>query len=499
MPLQIVVVSPLATVAPHFETELEIMQRHLDEGDAVEMLACHGGLPCCDFNSGPSAAACGSCVGRRRAGLKLLSGRVRTRELTGRIEMEQLAAATTFRVIEDLKRFRLDEFDIGYAVASSLISLTRDPSPALDAHCDLVERLMRAAWATYQQVLESLRRRRPDRVYVFNGRFASVRAVLRACQAAGVDCWIHERGCDPGHYQIFRNRLPHDIEYLQERMREAWERSPHEPEERARIAGTWFQDRVARTERAWHSFVKEQTRGALPAGWDTKRRNVVLFTSSEDEFAAIGDSWRAPFYASQVDGIENIVRDFPAGNPALRMYIRVHPNLKGQTNADLRRLREIRHPQVELIPADDPVDSYQLMREAEKVVTFGSSLGIEALYWGRPSLLLGTCYYRGFRGIYQPADHAEALRLLAATLSPAENRSDALVYGYWFQTHGIPFRYFVADGLFSGRFKGEVVHPPHPRPPLPLRWLHKVGRAVRGRRRGNGGRAASRSNPGGRQ
>ncbi len=74
--MKIGIVAPLATVAPHFETELELAQRHLDAGDRVEMLACMGALPCCDFNVTREPKQCGSCAGRRNAGLKLLDRRV---------------------------------------------------------------------------------------------------------------------------------------------------------------------------------------------------------------------------------------------------------------------------------------------------------------------------------------------------------------------------------------------------------------------------------------
>ncbi len=476
--MKIAVVSPLATVAPHFETELEIMQRHLDDGDKVDLLACTGGLACCDFNADRELDRCRDCMGRRIAGVQLLSGAVRWISFSGDCDSFELPPISSFRNLSELMRYRVGEFDIGYAVGSSLVSLTRDPAPSLGPHAALVERLFRAAWSTFARTLKYIGRNQPDRIYVFNGRFAAARAVLRACQQTQTDCWIHERGCDTAHFQIYENRLPHDIEYIQSRMREAWQSDFGSVAEKSRIAASWFADRVARIERSWHSFVKDQERGRLPVAWDARKRNVALFTSSEDEFVSIGDSWRNPLYTSQLAGIERIVADFDRCDPDLRLYIRVHPNLKNQRNASLQQLLRLSHPRVVVIAPDDPVDSYALMRNAEKTLTFGSSIGIEALYWGRPSVLLGTSFYRGLSGIYQPVDHDDAMQMIDAPLTASTDKTSALAYGYWFQTHGIRFKYFVADGLFSGRFKGQVVHAPHPKKPIFQRWLHKIRRVL---------------------
>ncbi len=38
-------------------------------------------------------------------------------------------------------------------------------------------------------------------------------------------------------------------------------------------------------------FTQSQEKGKLPNSWDSNRINIVFFTSSEDEFVAIGKDW----------------------------------------------------------------------------------------------------------------------------------------------------------------------------------------------------------------
>ena len=101
------------------------------------------------------------------------------------------------------------------------------------------------------------------------------------------------------------------------------------------------------------------------------------------------------------------------------------------------------------------------MRVADTVVTFGSTIGMEAVFWGKPSVLLAPSFYNQFRGPLQATDHEHAVELLAQDLMPATDH-EALIYGYWCNTNGIPFKYFESNGLFSGTFKGEVVYAKEP-------------------------------------
>ena len=449
--MNVAIFSPYATVAPHFETELEIAQTHLDQGDSVEIVSCYGKLANCDFNLERDAQRCEDCIGRRRAGISLLEPGIRALEL---MPIDTDFSPPTFDEISELKTYFIDNFDLGYAALSSLVSVCRNPEPDLQHWGPLLHRLMQSAWTTYQATLEYLRRAQPDRVYLFNGRFASMRAVLRACQSLNTDCFIHERGCDLQHYDLFPNHLPHDIEGIHKIMLELWQRGESDRES---IGASWFEDRVNRVEKNWHSFVKDQEAGRLPTNWNNSRHNVSIFCSSDDEFVAIGDHWKNAMYPNQVEGISRVVTDMLTRSPETHIYLRIHPNLKDVDNQRKREMLAIESPNLSIIPPDETIDTYQLLRQSDKIITFGSSVGIEAVYWGIPSILLGPSFYREVGGAYTPADHLAAIELLCQDLKPAEP-TGALIYGYWQQTRGIPYQYFEAAGLFEGKFKGQVIH-----------------------------------------
>ena len=452
--MKVAVFSPYATVLPHFETELELLQRHLDQGDQVELLACLGKLTNCDFNVDKRPSRCTQCVGRRQSGLSLLSECIPCRELGKRARPS--IEVPKFDSIEALADFRIDNFEIGYAVLSSVVSSCREPQPDLRQHVETIRRLIASAVTTYEETIEYCRRQNPDRVYVFNGRFAAMRAVLRGCQIAGVDCFLHERGCDFKHYDLFKNALPHDIPYVCSEIERVWNEESDE-QKRWEIGCSWYEDRINRVERNWRSFVKKQTVGKLPDDWNPDKRNMAIYTTSEDEFVAIGDCWKNPLYSSQSDAIATLARDLQSRDSNIHLYVRVHPNLINVDNSSTRRLSELDGPNLTVLAANDKIDSYELLKASEKILSFGSSVGIEAAYWEKPSVLLGPCFYQDFDSVYKPSTHREAVELIASQLSPRD-KSAAIKYGYWFQSRGYPFQYFEPTDFFEGTFKGKVIY-----------------------------------------
>jgi hypothetical protein len=468
--MKILVVSTHILWPSHFETDLEIIQGHLAAGDQVFHGVCDGALPACDMAVVHRAARCEDCITKRHRGVALLDGALTTVPLLGAGQAPEGLEAS-FPDAAALAAYSVDGFDVGAAVASSLISELRDPNPSTVAHAGAVRGFVTSAVQLYRATLAWLERNPVDRVYVFNGRFAHTRAVLRACQARKVDCWLHERGHDIATYGLFKNALPHEIAHVEARMREAWAAAEGRPD-REQIASSFFEDRAGGIGHAWHSFTAYQDASLLPANWAAAKTRVVLYNSSEDEFAAIGDEWRHTVYESQLDGVRRIARDLE-GRDGVHLFVRMHPNTRTMSPAEVEKWTSLRSPALTVIPPESKVSTYALLQAADLVLTFGSTVGIEAVFFGKPSILAGPAYYARLGGTYNPASHDELMALLRPGL-PARDRTAALMYGFYFRTFGTPFRWFRADGFGSGKFKGVDLAR---RPGRVKRWLARLARA----------------------
>ncbi len=456
--MKVAIFSPYATVAPHFETELEIAQLHLDQGDEVQIVSCLGELPNCDFNHEHQLERCQDCIGRRKDGLAKLHPTI----TSDCFEINNEHAPNlrlNFESIDELQEYCIDDFDVGYAALSSLVSIVRDPEPNLEKHSELLTRFLTSAHRVYRYTLRYISNHTPDRIYNFNGRFGAMRAVLRACQKMGVECLIHERGRDTSHYELLRNHLPHDIEAMESIIERVWSEAGAD---REAIGASWFLDRVNRAEKSWHSFVKSQEHGRLPANWDSSKHNITIFCSSDDEFVAIGDCWKSKLYENQLTATVRIANSMMEVAPGTQLFLRMHPNVANTDNVRKQQMLALDFPNLTVIAPEDVVDTYALLKSSDKTVSFGSSVGIEAVYWDKPSVLLGPCLYRKLGGTYQPTHHEETITMLCQNLVPQE-KNGAIKYGYWFQTRGIPYKYYEPSGLFEGKFKGHTIYAKKPK------------------------------------
>jgi hypothetical protein len=176
------------------------------------------------------------------------------------------------------------------------------------------------------------------------------------------------------------------------------------------------------------------------------------------EFAAV-EGYDNPIYKDDIEALERVL-DFLSGIDCV-VYVRAHPNMSNLDNPQNRLTAEIcrRHRNVVYILPEHTIDTYALMEAADTVVTFGSTVGVEACYWGKPSILLGRSIYEDLECAYVPKTHDEVKACLKAILPP-KTKFGAIKYGYWALARGQDFRYFEPDGLFSGKFMGVNIASP---------------------------------------
>ena len=155
------VVAPLAFFDFHFETDLEIAERHLTAGDQVTLMFCNGDLMTCEANLPHEAGRCVRCIGRAREGLSRLSGHAKVvpfLELTDKDRQELRDIKTDWRTRDEMNEFAVDNFDAGWAVQSSLAAQFMRPDFDVHGQHDQIRRTMLSAVAAFRSVQNFLSR-----------------------------------------------------------------------------------------------------------------------------------------------------------------------------------------------------------------------------------------------------------------------------------------------------------------------------------------------------
>jgi hypothetical protein len=352
-----------------------------------------------------------------------------------------------YQSVDEVKNITIDNADIGMAALSSVVSVLREPYPDLQNNMDIIRKNIEASAIVYYSIHNYLAEYKPDVFIMLNGRFSALRPALRAAQALGIESYIHERAAVTGRYSFVRNSYVHDLDQLKSEIHTVWGESEHSEEEKKSIAREWFLERLQGIEQAGVSYEKRNIKDKLPPGFDAEKINLGVFISSEDEYVAVED-WINPHYKDQNDGIHRLLIDIH-DDDRFAIYIRMHPNLANMDNSQTRRLYELSqlYPSVNLINAEDDISSYSLVKHCSMVITYGSTIGVEALFIGTPSILMGRTEYEDLGGCIKPADHMEFIRILKdyadnKCLPPTSSGDNAISrFGYYMKTKGEKFQY----------------------------------------------------------
>jgi hypothetical protein len=122
------------------------------------------------------------------------------------------------------------------------------------------------------------------------------------------------------------------------------------------------------------------------------KKYLVFYTSSDDEVAGLWEKNSRPF-GEQIDAVKKLIEYF-SDQDNYKLIIRIHPNLKNKSEIEQSRWSGLEQSRnVQIIKSDQKIDSYELMMKSAGVISYGSTIGLEAAYSKIPSAVLCHCFY----------------------------------------------------------------------------------------------------------
>lgn len=437
-----------SNATPFLETSLEIAKGHLDKNDYVNFYFIGNSVDFAEFNFSSFYKRFFFRTPQEKGSIILQHPKFRFYE-PSKAEIMLHSKGLTFDNIEDLIGFEYEAYKAGLSSFSSLVSFTSDTDPSLSKYQSLLLRIIDSGISVYEYSKKVLKTNAPDLLYLFNGRFAVNRAIMDAAKELDINFRIFERGADMSRYYL-KPYMPHNVECVMKDLNVAWNQTNLSLEEKSKIAHSFFINRRNGVEQGWVSFVQDKVKGR-GINLNKEKRIISYFSSSDDEYVAVGDVYKWDRWPNQLSAFQSLM-NIVASDPDLYLVIRLHPNKKGKRELD-NWLNLTLPSNAIMILADELVDTYWLIEQSDVVVSAGSTVGIEAVYWNRSSICLGPSLYSNLGAVYFPDDDFQLERLLKDNL--AVDSSLALPYGYYMSTFGERFTYYEPDSLFSGRFCGQ--------------------------------------------
>lgn len=340
------------------------------------------------------------------------------------------------------------ELEVGY---EETIVKTRDSRPCKIHTKKLIEHYGLIYYLVYQKAFEFLKLHRPDWIFIFNGRFYREKAIWKAAQDLGIKVKFIERFSPAWEDRYFEFERPvHSIEYRCSIMRNYWaEFSSSKSESEAKnISEKWFLDR---SQGVSQTFTKEQN---LNFKRNTEIKTLVtFFHSSEDEL--FSTDLGSTTWNDQIEFLRKLQGEL-SDYSDLHLLIRVHPNLKHKSSREIMRWKEFQsesiRPNVTFVMQDSSIKTYDILKESDFVVTFGSTIGVEASFFGKPSLLVSRAFHESLNVVIPVNGMSELLKILNSGVNQAEISKlfdNTVQYGLFHALGGISFRHLKRKELRS--------------------------------------------------
>lgn len=411
-------------------------ERIYQEGNEVYFLFCDRIINVCSGNICSNEGLCKTCKLWTKLNLSKLSKGINLVSLNSYYSKSE-TKEWNYSNVEELKSVIYKKTNIGLAVLSTYISKTRNQNPLIDLGSKpFFDNMLSQASQLVDAIERVIGVLHPDCFILYNGRLVETRGILDYMITNHIETRVMEVVHDVDSGQAYKvqydNCLPHNILANQRIYEDVWNHSRLPKEKKIEIAKSFYENRRYKKKSGDKIYTASQRMGQLPADFDKTKRNLVIFNSSEDEFAAVGGEYEAlSLFKSQQEGIRYILNIYQ-NNDNVHFYLRIHPNLKDvnyKYHTDLYNLPK-EYSNITVIGASENIDTYSLMDNADTVLVFNSTIGIESVYWKKPVILLRASMYYYSDICYVPKTKEELKILLEQKLKPKFND---FVYKYGFK------------------------------------------------------------------
>lgn len=434
----------------HLGHELEIIDGLVEKGYKIVSVTCNNQLSTCFFNPTHNLLACAICESRTIKGYRHL-------ENVTSVQLRQYSPRVDIRPVEnldDLMALDYEGINTGRGIASSLISLFREYDiqkiPDIDELIVENQKMVVNAIINFKNLIAEFS---PEQVYLFNGRFAEIYGVVQLCKKLDIDYHTFDNYSNTDRYVTRKNTGVHSIKNFQLDMKSIEDRTDRE--EVVREGRRLFEQRMGGNQGGGYNYLSLQKTGQLPAGFDTTKNNIALFNSSEDEVKTIKD-WQFSLYKHQNEALKLTLEHYKNDN-TVHFYLRVHPNLLGLRNTQTLEIEELRYDNLTIIGSEQAVDTYALIKASDKIVCFGSTVGIETTYLKKPSILLGNAFYRGLGCVYEPNSYEELFALISEPNLKPKSSFNTFLYIYTVFHTGNKCGKFSYKGVKNSTYNGVVM------------------------------------------
>jgi hypothetical protein len=330
--------------------------------------------------------------------------------------------------VDELRQLSFTGSKIGQVLVNEITTITKNRSFKPTEHLSLLKLLIESYLQVYSATLLLIKQNNLEKIFIYNGRFIHERAVSEAAQSLGIKVVFFEtmRNRYLTRSEGFHNRISN-----QNYMIKHWNNSLGTMNSKLNIGSKYFTE--------LRSLANPFHNKQVPENVDLKPY-FVYFSSSDDEVAGL---WDEPVenLGDQITCIQNLQSIFDLQNK-YSLIIRIHPNLMNKSKEQIMDWSKIIDSKSsKVISHTNKTSSYYLLDNAIGAITYGSTLGLEAAFSKKPSLILSDCSYDELSVVTKAKNWEQVRNWITFSHKMSEGdlekrSNNACIRGYYLATAG---------------------------------------------------------------
>ena len=267
-----------------------------------------------------------------------------------------------------------------------------------------------------------LEKEKPDKVYLFNGRLPQYSPIIHLSKQNKVLFNVYEYPIyQDTRYLVTDNYIPHNINLFSEDLYRAFTESEKSEIIKISEGSNYIKSRVNRTANEFSSSWSKLQTEDLSVKFESGKKVLSIFTSTEAEFASIQSVKESRFFKNQKEPLQAILNLFNDHDHDYDIFIRIHPNAaKDRAHQNDMNSLAKEYNNVTVIDPQSSIDTYKLIKDSNYIFTCGSTVSMEAAFLMKKVYTLGPSVYEKFI----PDIHIHSYKKLTETVKKIINNEN---------------------------------------------------------------------------
>jgi len=421
----------------------EIVHRLRQAECDVHYFTCNGSLTSCPANPFKAPEKCNTCRAISSQDIKKLLRPLQTKTT---LVFSPSSSVQDFETFEAFTEFTYKGFPFGRLAHSQLADDYKSYRFPMDIINTRGRTLIDGAISLFEQSLRLLSENAIQCAFFWNGRRPSDGPVHFAAQVLGIPSFAYISGGDEGRFLVVQNLL-HDPENSEARIRDFYRNIGENVDKYLQkglqyAEGTRLGKNTAFGSPTFSRNFKNENISLPPKG----KPRILVCTSTLWETIAFTQKKSIKSHDELFQFLRKLMHD-PHILSKYQVMVRWHPNQANTQYSEAREIQDLIHSTSKSVIHFSPeslVNTYDLIRDSDFIITYGSTIGVEATIMGKPSISITEEILASFRILHYAKDFLHLTQLLDSK-APALPPEPAILYLGYQSTIGEPYREFEYD------------------------------------------------------